>query len=87
MKNLGDLNNWTKIDLARVILKAVMDADTPLPADHFRVKRMVRVNKKAALVDSCQHAINQIDHKMMHRDYCIATTPQPHMLLANTYSD
>ena len=71
MKNLGDLNNWTKIDLARVILKAIHDADKPFPADHWRVKQMVRKNKKASLVDSCQHAINQIDRNMTHRDYCI----------------
>ncbi len=79
MKNLGDLNNWTKNDLARVIMQALCNADKPLPADHFRVKRMVRVNKKSALVDSCQHAINQIDRKLTHRDYCIATIPQPHL--------
>jgi len=58
MKNLGDLNNWTKTDLARVINQALFGLDKPMNADHFRIKRMVKSNSKAALVRSCQKAIN-----------------------------
>ncbi len=46
MKNLGDLNNWTKNDLARVIMQALLNADKPLPADHFQVKREMKHVKK-----------------------------------------
>jgi len=60
MKNLGDLNNWTKTDLARVIAQALLNADNPLPADHFRVKRIVQANNKTALVDWCNSAINAL---------------------------
>jgi hypothetical protein len=79
MKDLSNLNNWTKNALARVILQALLNADKSLPADHFRVKRMVNANKKTVLVNSCQHAINQIDRNMTHRAYCLATVPQPHL--------
>ena len=60
MKNLGDLNNWTKTNLARVIAQALVNADKPLPADHFRVKRIVQANSKPALVDWCNSAINAL---------------------------
>lgn len=60
MSNYGDLNIWTKTDLARVIAQALVFADKPLPADHFRVKRIVNANKKADLVRWCAKAIESL---------------------------
>lgn len=63
MKNFGDLNTWTKTDLARVIAQALTGADKPLPADHFRVKRIVRANRHADLVRNGQMAIETISRR------------------------
>ena len=53
---MGDLNNWTKNDLARVVCQALFNVGDPLPADHFQVKRMMKHNK-AELVRRCEYAI------------------------------
>ena len=62
MKNLGDLNNWTKNDLARVITQALFNTDKPLPADHFQVKRQMK-QSKAHLVKQGERAINIINNR------------------------
>lgn len=60
MRNIGDLNNWTKVELAQVINQALLAKLEPLPADHFRVKRMAKRSNKKALVESCELALNVI---------------------------
>ena len=60
MSHLANLNNWTKNDLARVIAQALVNADEPLPADHFRVTRIVNSNKKTELVKWCETAIEAL---------------------------
>ena len=62
MKNLGDLNNWTKNDLARVITQALFNTNTPLPADHFQVKRQMK-QSKPHLVKQCENAIEIISQR------------------------
>ena len=62
MKNLGNLNSWTKIDLARVITQALFNTDQPLPADHFQVKRQAK-QSKAHLVKQATNAINIINNR------------------------
>ena len=62
MKDLGDLNNWTKNDLARVVCQALFNADLPLKADHFQVKRMMKHNKPV-LVNRCAQAIEIISKR------------------------
>jgi|COG998Drversion2_1049125.scaffolds.fasta_scaffold251246_2 hypothetical protein len=64
MKNLGDLNNWTKNDLARVIVQALYTADKPVAADHFQVKAAMK-RKKSDLVYHAQNAINILDRAAM----------------------
>ena len=64
MKNLGDLNNWTKNDLARVITQALFNADKPLPADHFQVRRQMK-QSKAHLVRQADKAINILSNRAM----------------------
>ena len=66
MKNLGDLNNWTKNDLARVITQALFNADAPLPADHFQVKRQMK-QSKAHLVQQGTNAINIINNRKIEK--------------------
>ena len=62
MKNLGDLNNWTKNDLARVVCQALFNSDLPLTASHFQVKRMMK-HRKSVLVDRCAQAIEIISKR------------------------
>ena len=57
MKDLGDLNNWTKNDLARVIVQALFNADQPSKADNIHVKRMMK-HRKSELVSRAEYAIN-----------------------------
>jgi hypothetical protein len=49
MNDLGDLNNWTKIDLARVIVQALFNSDKPPAADNVNVKRQARKSKDLLL--------------------------------------
>jgi hypothetical protein len=51
--------NWTKKDMARVICQALFNAEKPLPAEHFQVKRMMRKDK-AELQRLCEKAIETI---------------------------
>ena len=69
MKDLGDLNNWTKTDLARVIVQAINDMPKAPPADFWPVKKMVRNHGKAALIDGATHAIEQISRKQTLNQY------------------
>ena len=62
MKDLGKLENWTKNDLARVITQALFNADNPLPADHFQVRRQMR-QSKAHLVKQAESAIETISKR------------------------
>ena len=64
MKNLGNLTNWTKNDLARVIVQAMFNADQPSKADNIHVKRMMKHNK-ATLVLRADAAINIINRAKM----------------------
>ena len=63
MKNYGDLNDWTKNDLARVVCQALFNTDKPLPAGHFQVKRMVNSHKKDHLVRQGERAIEIISRR------------------------
>lgn len=45
MKNLGKLENWTKLDLARVIIQALYNLDEPPKPTNIHVKRAQRHNK------------------------------------------
>lgn len=56
-RNLGDLNTWTKNDLARVIVQALHSSTKPFPADHFKVVDMAK-RKKPHLVEQAERAIN-----------------------------
>ena len=60
MRNLGNLNEWTKVELAQVINQALLNKSDPLPADHFRVKRMANRCKKDQLVRNCELALNAL---------------------------
>lgn len=62
MKDLGNLSNWTKNDLARVIAQALFNADKPLAADHFQVKRMMK-HRKDELVRRAEQAIEIISRR------------------------
>ena len=64
MKDLGNLNNWTKNDLARVIVQALMNLDEPARADSAAVKLVMR-KPKARLVDFAQNAIEIINRRRM----------------------
>ena len=66
MKNLGDLNNWTKNDLARVIVQALYMDDKPAPADHLEVKAAMK-RRKSDLVYHAQNAINMLDREAMKK--------------------
>ncbi|NNF60711.1 MAG: hypothetical protein HKN06_05180 [Gammaproteobacteria bacterium] len=63
MKNLGKLENWTKNDLARVIGQALYNAENPLPADHFEVKRLMK-RSKAVLIQRTEDAINILSNRV-----------------------
>ncbi len=60
MKNLGNLNNWTKNDLARVIVQALMNLDEPAKADSIVVKNQMKQSKKI-LVGLAEMAIEIIN--------------------------
>lgn len=66
MKNLGDLNNWTKNDLARVIVQALMNLDEPARADSAVVRKEMR-KTKAQLVEFAAHAIEIINRNKINR--------------------
>ena len=59
MKDLSNLNNWTKNDLARVIVQALFNLDQPAKADNFQVKREMK-KKKVNLVSYAEKAIEVI---------------------------
>ncbi len=60
MKDLGNLNNWTKNDLARVIVQALMNLDEPAKAGSIVVKNQMRKSKKS-LVGLAAQAIEIIN--------------------------
>ncbi len=60
MKDLGNLNNWTKNDLARVIVQALMNLDAPAKADSIVVKNQMKQSKKI-LVGLAEMAIEIIN--------------------------
>ena len=62
MKDFGDLNNWTKNDLARVIVQALFNADQPAKPDNIHVKRKQR-NSKDLLVCQAAQAIDVINKR------------------------
>jgi hypothetical protein len=66
MKDLGNLNNWTKNDLARVIVQALMNLDEPARADSRVVKREER-KPKARLVKFAAQAIEIINRNKMEK--------------------
>jgi hypothetical protein len=57
MSNKSDLNNWTKTDMARVILQALHNTNDPFPAEHFKVTRLVKRFNKVQLVHSLELAL------------------------------
>jgi len=66
MKDLGDLNNWTKNDLARVIVQALMNLDQPARADSWAVKQQMK-RKKAGMVKFAEHAIEIISKNKIEK--------------------
>ncbi len=52
----GDLENWTKTDLARTIVKFMFKLDRYPPATDIRVKRHAR-NTKAVLIHRAEIAL------------------------------
>lgn len=66
MRDYGDLNNWTKNDLARVVCQALFNTDKPLAADHFQVKRMMK-HRKGELVRRCELAIEILERRAIER--------------------
>ena len=66
-RNLGDLAQWTKIELSQVINQALLNKKEPLPADHFRVQRMANRSKKAELIRNCELAIEIISKEQREK--------------------
>ena len=60
MRNLGNLNEWTKVELAQVINQALHAKKEPFPADHFKVQRMAKRSKKPALIENCELALTAL---------------------------
>ncbi len=65
-KDLGNLNNWTKNDLSRVIVQALMNLDAPAKPDNFQVKLEMK-KKKIVLVNLATQAIEVINQKLIAR--------------------
>lgn len=61
-RNLGDLNNWTKVELSQVICQALHGTEKPFPFNHFKVIRMAR-RSKATLVKHCERAIEVLSQR------------------------
>ena len=62
MKDLGKLENWTKLDLARVIVQALYKLDTPPKPTNIHVRRNLR-HKKPELIRFATHAIHILGNK------------------------
>ena len=62
MKNLGDLNNWTKNDLARVIIQANHNLDRPAASNDPKVIQLAKL-KKHLLITGTQAAIETINKR------------------------
>ena len=58
MDKHADLNNWTKVDLARFILQVLRNQDHPPAADHGEVQHIVRRTKKIHLVERAEQAFS-----------------------------
>jgi hypothetical protein len=62
MRNLGDLNNWTKTELAQVIVQDFLNLPHPARKDSFKVRQMSRRNKQQ-LIEQCERSIERIAHR------------------------
>ena len=58
MRNIGNLSEWTKIELAQVIYQALENTPQPFPADHFKVQRMAKRHNKDFLIRTCDTALS-----------------------------
>ena len=57
MKDLGNLETWTKVQMARVIAQHLMGMDRVPTADNPTVRQMVKNHRKEQLIDLCELAL------------------------------